>query len=169
MSTTSDDEVGAKPDIFPTEYRSAADAADVTALAEAERAVARHTATPEQIEGVAMAGEDRRAEDRLEAWRRRRPAAAEHANDDEGADAPGLPQHRAPLDPASTRTLSLATAIAALIVAVVLARLRRARRPMSFADLDLDLRPIDLDPPRQAMGASARHAAGTDRRNHRGT
>lgn len=62
---------GEVPDIFPTQYRSAEDAADVAALAQAERAAARHAATPEQIDGVAAAGQARRAEDRLEGWQRR--------------------------------------------------------------------------------------------------
>lgn len=59
-------------DIFPTVYRSAEDAVDVEELARAERAAARHAATPEQAAGVAAAAQVRRAEDRLEGWRGRR-------------------------------------------------------------------------------------------------
>lgn len=69
----SDDELvgsGEKPDIYPIEY-APADAADVAELAEAERAAARHGATPEQLAGVAAAGRVRRAEERLEGWRGR--------------------------------------------------------------------------------------------------
>lgn len=58
-------------DIFPTVYRSAQDAIDVDELAQAERAVARHAATRDQIAGVGEAGRERRAEDRLERWRGR--------------------------------------------------------------------------------------------------
>jgi hypothetical protein len=58
------------PDIFPTQIRTAADAAAAAALAQAERAVARHAGTPEEVEGVAEAGKARRAEDRLAGWRR---------------------------------------------------------------------------------------------------
>jgi hypothetical protein len=65
------DDAGERPDIFPTIYRSAHDAADAAALAEAERAVARHGATPEQVDGVTEAAQVRRAEERLEGWRRR--------------------------------------------------------------------------------------------------
>lgn len=62
-----------RPDIFPTEYRSAEDAADVAEFAVAERAVARHAGTPAEVAGVAEAGKARRAEDRIEGWRRRHP------------------------------------------------------------------------------------------------
>ncbi|MEJ3653235.1 hypothetical protein WEH80_18490 [Actinomycetes bacterium KLBMP 9759] len=55
-------------DIFPTVHDNAQDAADAAALADAERAVARHGGTPEQREGVARAATARRAEDRLERW-----------------------------------------------------------------------------------------------------
>jgi hypothetical protein len=65
-------EEGERPDIFPTEYRTADDATDVAELADAERTVARHAGTPRQIEGVAEAGKGRRAEERLEGWRRGR-------------------------------------------------------------------------------------------------
>jgi hypothetical protein len=60
-----------RPDIFPAQLLSAEDAADVAALADAERAVARHGGTREELEGVAEAGKARRSEDRLEGWRRR--------------------------------------------------------------------------------------------------
>jgi hypothetical protein len=60
-----------RPDIFPAQFLSVEDAADVAALAEAERAVARHAGTPEDVEGVVEAGKARRSEDRLEGWRRR--------------------------------------------------------------------------------------------------
>lgn len=62
---------GEDRDIFPTVYRSADDASDVVELARAERAAARHGATPDQAAGVAAAGQVRRAEDRLEGWRGR--------------------------------------------------------------------------------------------------
>ena len=48
------------------------DPADVVAaieLADAERAVAQHTASPDQVGGVAAAGGSRRPEDRVRAWR----------------------------------------------------------------------------------------------------
>lgn len=65
---------GPSEDIFPTVYHSAEDAFDVEELARAERAAARHAATPEQAAGVAAAAKVRRAEDRLDGWRgRRRP------------------------------------------------------------------------------------------------
>ena len=60
-----------RPDIFPAQFRTPEDAADAAALAEAERAVARHGGTREELEGVAEAGKARRSEDRLEGWRRR--------------------------------------------------------------------------------------------------
>ena len=65
------DDTGERPDIFPMQVSSAEDAADVAELAAAERAVARHAGTPEDVEGVAEAGKARRGEDRLEGWRRR--------------------------------------------------------------------------------------------------
>jgi hypothetical protein len=68
---TEPDDSGERPDIFPTQFRSVEDAADVAELAAAERAVARHAGTPEDVEGVAEAGKARRGEDRLEGWRRR--------------------------------------------------------------------------------------------------
>jgi hypothetical protein len=64
-------DTGERQDIFPAQFLSAEDAADVAALAEAERAVARHGGTREELEGVAAAGKARRSEDRLEGWRRR--------------------------------------------------------------------------------------------------
>lgn len=60
------------PDIFPTVYADADDAADVAQLALAEQAVARNGGTPEQRDGVARAATARRAEERLERWRGRR-------------------------------------------------------------------------------------------------
>lgn len=71
---TEADDTGERPDIFPMQIRSAEDAADVAELAAAERAVARHAGTPEDVEGVAEAGKARRGEDRLEGWRRRHHA-----------------------------------------------------------------------------------------------
>ena len=65
------DDTGERPDIFPMQVRRAEDAADVAELAAAERAVARRACTPEDVEGVAEAGNARRGEDRLEGWRRR--------------------------------------------------------------------------------------------------
>ena len=65
------DDTGGRPDIFPMQVSRAEDAADVAELAAAERAVARHAGTPEDVEGVAEAGMARRGEDRLEGWRRR--------------------------------------------------------------------------------------------------
>jgi hypothetical protein len=59
------------PDIHPTVYVDADDAADVAGLAGAERAVARGGGTAEQRDGVERAGTVRRAEDRLERWRAR--------------------------------------------------------------------------------------------------
>ena len=60
-----------RPDIFPAQFLSVEDAADVAALAEAERDVARHGGTREALDGVAEAGKARRSEERLEGWRRR--------------------------------------------------------------------------------------------------
>jgi hypothetical protein len=71
-----------RPDIFPAQFLSAEDAADVAALAEAERAVARHGGTREELEGVAEAGKARRSEDRLEGWRKR--AHADRSSDPRG-------------------------------------------------------------------------------------
>jgi hypothetical protein len=65
------DDAGEGPDIFPTVYYSAEDVSDVEEMAEAERAAARHTASPDQAAGVAAAAQVRRAEDRLERWRGR--------------------------------------------------------------------------------------------------
>jgi hypothetical protein len=61
---------GEQPDIFQTVFRSE-DVSDVEELAEAERAAARHVATPDQAAGVAAAAEGRRTEDRLERWQER--------------------------------------------------------------------------------------------------
>lgn len=58
-----------QPDIYPIVFRGVDDQADVRELAEAERAVARNGATPEQAAGVREAGRVRRAEHRLDAWR----------------------------------------------------------------------------------------------------
>ena len=59
-------------DLLPTIYADVADVAAVGQLAEAERAAARGGATPAQAEGVAAAGQVRRAEDRVARWRSRR-------------------------------------------------------------------------------------------------
>ena len=59
-------------DHLPTIYATAADVAAARELAEAERASARHTATPAQAEGVEAAGTARRAEDRVAGWRDRK-------------------------------------------------------------------------------------------------
>jgi hypothetical protein len=58
---------GGQADILPTTY-PLKDLVDVRELADAERAVARHGATPEQAEGVDDAGRARRPEHRLAAW-----------------------------------------------------------------------------------------------------
>lgn len=64
-------------DLHPTTYADVEDAAAVAELAEAERAVARGSATPAQAAGVEAAGRARRAEDRLAGWRSdRQPPAA---------------------------------------------------------------------------------------------
>jgi hypothetical protein len=60
---------GGPVDVLPTIYADAADAAAVGELAEAERAAARHGATPGQVRGVAAAGAARRGEDRVAGWR----------------------------------------------------------------------------------------------------
>lgn len=57
-------------DRLPASYNGAGDAAAVAELAEAERAVARNGATIDQTRGVQAAGQARRDEDRLAAWRR---------------------------------------------------------------------------------------------------
>jgi hypothetical protein len=54
---------------LPTIFRDAADVIAARELAEAERAVAQHAASPEQAERVASVGSARRAEDRVRAWR----------------------------------------------------------------------------------------------------
>ncbi|HEY2205715.1 MAG TPA: DUF4383 domain-containing protein [Pseudonocardia sp.] len=56
-------------DVLPTVYPHAEDVRAVRELAEAERAVARHNATPAQADGVREAGRFRRAEDRVGSWR----------------------------------------------------------------------------------------------------
>lgn len=56
-------------DVLPTVYADPEDVTAVRELADAERAVARHGATPEQAGGVAAAGRARRAEDRVHGWR----------------------------------------------------------------------------------------------------
>lgn len=56
-------------EVLPTVYPEARDAQEVRALADAERAVAQHGATPEQAAAVAAIRDVRRAEDRLAAWR----------------------------------------------------------------------------------------------------
>lgn len=55
--------------VLPTIYPHEDDAAAVRALADAERAVARHSATPEQAAAVHAIRDARSAEDRLAAWR----------------------------------------------------------------------------------------------------
>ncbi|MEN3269350.1 DUF4383 domain-containing protein [Pseudonocardia sp.] len=54
---------------LPTVFRDQDDVAAARELAEAERAVAQHAATPEQVARVAAARGARRAEDRVSAWR----------------------------------------------------------------------------------------------------
>jgi hypothetical protein len=54
---------------LPTVFRDAADVTAARELAEAERAVAQHAASPEQAAGVAVARRARRAEDRVRSWR----------------------------------------------------------------------------------------------------
>ena len=54
---------------LPTVFRDAADVIAARELAEAERAVAQHAASPEQAERVAAVRSSRRAEDRVRAWR----------------------------------------------------------------------------------------------------
>jgi hypothetical protein len=54
---------------LPTVFRDHADVIAARELAEAERAVAQHAATSEQVGRVAVAGGARRAEDRVSAWR----------------------------------------------------------------------------------------------------
>lgn len=56
---------------LPTVYGDPGDAAAARELAEAERAVVRRTASPEQAAAVAALRGIRRAEDRVAAWRRR--------------------------------------------------------------------------------------------------
>jgi Domain of unknown function (DUF4383) len=61
---------GGEPEVpMPTVFRDAADVIAARELAEAERAVAQHAASPEQIDRVAAARSARRAEDRVRAWR----------------------------------------------------------------------------------------------------
>lgn len=57
-------------DIMPTVYTEPEDVVAVAELAEAERAVARHDASPAQVRGVEAAAQHRRGEDRVESWRR---------------------------------------------------------------------------------------------------
>ncbi|WP_433272700.1 DUF4383 domain-containing protein [Pseudonocardia xinjiangensis] len=54
---------------LPTVFRDAEDVIAARELAEAERAVAQHAASPAQADGVAAAMKSRRAEDRVQAWR----------------------------------------------------------------------------------------------------
>lgn len=60
-----DEDAGRMPTIYPRQ----ADAAAVRDLADAERAVAQHSATPEQAAAVHAIRDVRTAEDRLVAWR----------------------------------------------------------------------------------------------------
>jgi hypothetical protein len=61
---------GEEPQVpLPAVMRDAGDVAAARELAEAERAVAQHAATPEQIVRVEAAARERRAEDRVRAWR----------------------------------------------------------------------------------------------------
>lgn len=57
-------------DVMPTVYAEPEDVVAVAELAEAERAVARHDASPVQARGVEAAAQHRRGEDRVESWRR---------------------------------------------------------------------------------------------------
>ncbi len=62
--------------VLPTIYSLAEHVTAVRELADAERAVARRSATPAQVMGVKAAGRVRRAEDRVDVWRsdkRQRP------------------------------------------------------------------------------------------------
>ncbi len=63
----SDDEEQRVP--LPTVYATRGDVRAVGELAEAERAGARHSATPEQTAGLAVVHDSRRAEDRVAGWR----------------------------------------------------------------------------------------------------
>ena len=56
-------------DIAPATYSDPEDVVAVAELAEAERAVARHHATPAQTRGVETAAQHRRGEDRVDSWR----------------------------------------------------------------------------------------------------
>lgn len=58
------------PAPLPTTFPDATDAAAARELAEAERATAQRTATPEQVAGIEAVRGFRRAEDRVDAWRR---------------------------------------------------------------------------------------------------
>ncbi|MET0190268.1 MAG: DUF4383 domain-containing protein [Pseudonocardia sediminis] len=62
-------DVDAEPGYLPTVYPHPDDAAAARALGEAESAVSRGVATPEQIAGVRAAAENRRHEDRVTSWR----------------------------------------------------------------------------------------------------
>jgi hypothetical protein len=54
---------------LPTIFADPADVRAAAELAEAERAEARHSMSPEQVTGLAAANEVRRAEDRVAKWR----------------------------------------------------------------------------------------------------
>jgi hypothetical protein len=58
-----------EPVPLPTIFSDPADVRAAAELAEAERADARHSISPEQAAGLAAAHEMRRAEDRVEKWR----------------------------------------------------------------------------------------------------
>lgn len=66
-----------RTDVLPTVYPHADDTAAVRDLADAERAVAQHSATPEQAAAVHAIRDVRTAEDRLAAWRSATGPAAE--------------------------------------------------------------------------------------------
>jgi hypothetical protein len=72
-----DEDAGAMPTIYPRED----DAASVRDLADAERAVAQHSATPEQAAAVHAIRDVRTAEDRLVAWRAAAGNAPERSAD----------------------------------------------------------------------------------------
>ena len=63
------------PEMLPTVFPEPEDAVAATELATAERAVAQHTASPEQSSRVGAISHIRRAEDRVRAWRNTAPSA----------------------------------------------------------------------------------------------
>ncbi|RZT88604.1 hypothetical protein EV383_5548 [Pseudonocardia sediminis] len=62
-------DVDAEPGYLPTVYPHPDDAAAARALGDAESAVSRGVATPEQLAGVRAAAGNRRHEDRVTSWR----------------------------------------------------------------------------------------------------